>query len=140
MIMKQQVQYTSMIDRALKLCDVMLSRSETLYPFAVLSIDKQIHCVFLDDTDFQNQHPNGAHFGMIEKLERQLALGKIQAQSAIGMLVYAATITSPQQEENDALMFSICDANGENTLILYPYRFEVKSIKIGKPFTCDFSD
>jgi hypothetical protein len=140
MIMKQQVQYASMIDRALNLCEVMLSRSETLYPFAVLSIDKQIHCVFLDDTDYQNQHLNGAHFGMIEKLERQLAIGKIQAKSAIGMLVYAATITSPQQEENDALMFSICDANGENTLTLYPYEFEVNSIKIGKPFTCDFPD
>ena len=140
MILKQQVQYASMIDRALNLCEAMLSRSQTLYPFAVLSIDKQIQCIFLDDDDYNHKHPNGSHFGMIEKLERQLASGKKQANSAIGMLVYAATIRSPQQGENDALMFSICDANGENTLTLYPYEFEVNSIKIGKPFTCDFPD
>jgi len=140
MILKQQVQYASMIDRALNLCEVMLTRSETLYPFAVLSIDKQIQCVFLDDEDYKNQHTSGAQFGMIEKLERQLAKGKVQANSAIGMLVYAATIRTSQEEEKDALMFSICDANGENTLTLYPYEFEVNSIKIGKPFTCDFSD
>lgn len=118
----------------------MLSRSETLYPFAVLSVDKELHCIFLDDEDYDNKHPNGAHFGMIERLEELLALYKIQTKSAIGMLVYAATIRTPVKEEKDGLMFSICDSNGENTLTLYPYEFEQNSITIGKPFTCDFSD
>jgi hypothetical protein len=140
MILKQQVRYASMIERALALCEVMLSRSETLYPFAVLSVDNNVHCIFLNDEDYGNRHPNGAHFGMIEKLEQQLALYKVQTKSAIGMLVYAATIRTPDKEEKDGLMFSICDANGENTLTLYPYEFEQNSITIGKPFTCDFSD
>ena len=129
-----------MIEKALNLCEIMLSRSETLYPFAVLSADGNAHCIFLNDDDYDNRHPNGAHFGMIEKLEQQLALYKIQTHSTIGMLVYAATIRTPLKEEKDGLMFSICDADGENTLTLYPYEFEKNSITIGKPFTCDFSD
>lgn len=140
MILKQQVRYASMIERALTLCEVMLSRSETLYPFAVLSVDDDVHSIFLNDEDCDNRHPNGAHFGMIEKLEQQLALYKVQTKSTIGLLVYAATIRTPDKEEKDGLMFSICDANGENTLTLYPYEFEQNSITIGKPFTCDFSD
>ena len=77
---------------------------------------------------------------MIEKLEQQLQLYKMQTKSTIGMLVYAATIRTPDKEEKDGLMFSISDSNGENTLTLYPYEFEQNSITIGKPFTCDFSD
>ena len=140
MILKQQVQYAPMIQKALSLCETMLSRSETLYPFAALSVDGDTHCIFLSDEDYNNLHPNGAHFGMIEKLEQQLQLYKIQTKSTIGMLVYAATIRTPHKEEKDGLMFSICDSNGENTLTLYPYEFEQNSITIGKPFTCDFSD
>ena len=140
MILKQQVQYAPMIEKALSLCEIMLSRSETLYPFAVLSEDGNAHCIFLTDEDYDSRHPNGAHFGMIEKLEQQLAFYKMRTQSTMGMLVYAATIRTPLKEEKDGIMFSICDADGANTLTLYPYEFEENSIKIGKPFTCDFSD
>lgn len=140
MILKQQLQYSNMINKSLSLCEIMLSRSETLYPFAMLSKDNELQCVFLEDQDCNTQHPNGAHFGMIEKLERQIAIYKLQDKSAVGMLVYAAIISTPTQQESDGLMFSICDADGENTLTLYPYEFELNSIKIGKPFTCDFSD
>ena len=140
MLLKNQAGHASIIDQALSLCEIMLSRSETLYPFAVISLDNDVQCLFLEDEDCDNKHPNGAHFGMIEKLERKIATLKIQTRSAIGMLVYAATIRTPSQQENDGLMFSICDASGENTLTLYPYEFELNSIKIGKPFTCDFSD
>jgi hypothetical protein len=140
MILKDQVQYADVIDKALHLCRIMLSRSETLYPFAVISIDKDIQCIFLEDKDCLSKHPNGAHFGMIEKLERQIAIQKIQAKSAVSLLVYAATLKSPDAKETDGLMFSISDSSGENTLTLYPYEFEINSIKLGKPFTCDFSD
>ena len=140
MFLKQQVKYASMIDRALSLCEIMLNQSQTLYPFAALSIDNHVHCIFLEDTLTDKQQPNGAQFEMIEQLERQISISKTQAKSAIGMLVYAATISSPQQEDKDGLMLSICDADGENTLTLYPYEFDGKSISIGKPFTCDFSD
>ncbi|MDT0627496.1 hypothetical protein [Alteromonas sp. W364] len=140
MILKDQVQYADVIDKALHLCRIMLSRSETLYPFAVISIDKDIQCTFLEDEDCQNTHPNGAHFGMIEKLERQIAIQKIQAKSAVSLLVYAATLKTPDARETDGLMFSLSDSNGENILTLYPYEFEINSIKLGKPFTCDFSD
>jgi hypothetical protein len=118
----------------------MLARSETLYPFAVVSINGNTQCVFLEDKDLNNKHANGAHFGMLEKLEHQIAMYKIQSKSAIGMLVYAATVRSSDDKESDGLMFSLCDANGENTLTLYPYELESNAIKIGKPFTCDFSD
>lgn len=140
MILKQQVQFAPMIQRALNLCEIMLSRSETLYPFAVVSVNGDTHCIFLNDEDYDSKHPNGAHFGMIEKLEQQLAFHRMQTKSTIGMLVYAATIRTPNKEEKDGLMFSICDSDGENTLTLYPYEFQQNSITIGKPFTCDFSD
>ncbi len=139
-ILKQQVKYAPMIETALSLCEIMLSRSETLYPFAVISEDGNAHCIFLNDDDYDSRHPNDAHFSMIEKLEQQLAVYKMRTHSTTGMLVYAATIRTPLREEKDGIMFSICDADGANILTLYPYEFEENSIKIGKPFTCDFSD
>lgn len=140
MILEQQSEYACMIEKALSLCEAMLSRSEILYPFAVMSVDNEHHCLFLEDEDCDNKHPYGAHFGMIEKLERLLAISKIQSNNAVGMLVYAATIKTPDNIEKDGLMLSICDAQGENTLTLYPYEIAANSIAIGKPFTCDFSD
>ncbi|MBF7071974.1 hypothetical protein ISG33_00990 [Glaciecola sp. MH2013] len=140
MILKEHIQHAELIDKALTLCETMLSHCEMLYPFAVLSVDDQVQCLFLDDSDTKNQHPNGASFGMIEKLERLININKIHAENAVGLLVYAATLRSEDNNETDGLMFSLCDSNGENTLSLYPYSYEGDSIALGKPYTCDFSD
>lgn len=140
MILKEHIQHAEIIDKALQLCQVMLARGETLYPFAAISIDTDIQCLFLEEQELQQMHPNGAHFSMIEKLERLINIHKIQAKNAVGILVYAATLKTEDTEDADALVLSLCDYDGENTLTIYPYEYEIDSIIIGKPYTCDFSD
>ena len=140
MILKEHIQHAEIIDKALSLCQAMLARGETLYPFAAISIDNDIRCLFLDEVEGLHSHASGANFGMIEKLERLISINKIQAKNAVGLLVYAATLTTDDNQESDALVLSMCDGDGENTLTLYPYEFCESGIDIGRPYSCDFSD
>jgi hypothetical protein len=134
MILKQNIPYAALIYSALDVCDIMLARSNTLYPFAVVSIDNDMQCVF---TDNLNEH---AHSGLIEDLARQLRDRRLLAENAISVLVYAATIATPEGKESDAIVFNITDSNGKNTVTLYPYIQEIDAIKLGVPFTCNFAD
>ncbi|MBT1450422.1 hypothetical protein KJ365_05965 [Glaciecola sp. XM2] len=134
MILKQNIPYAALIYSALDLCEVMLTRSQTLYPFAVMSIENDIQSVFPLDMDDQAQG------GMIENLQLQLAERRMYTENTISLLVYAATVSTPMGEHSDAIIFNITDSNGENTVTLYPYFHEQECIKLGAPFTCDFSD
>jgi hypothetical protein len=137
MILKQNIPYAALIYSALDLCDLMLARSNTLYPFAVISIDNDVQSVFTQSKD------GHAPSGMIEELEMQLCEQRIMAESSVSVLVYSATITSPHSRDNeqsDAIVFNITDSNGKNTITLYPYTNESNRMKLGAPFTCDFSD
>lgn len=134
MILKQNIPFANLINTALDLCNVMLSKSETLYPFAVVSIDNDVQCVF---TATQEQE---ARSGMIEDLEQQLSYRRLMAKDAVGILVYAATIAEPGGQHSNALVFSITDTGGKNTITVYPYSQNPTSISLGRPFTCDFSD
>ncbi len=134
MILKQNIPFANLINSALDLCKIMLSKSTTLYPFAVVSIDNDIQCVF---TANQEQE---ARAGMIEELEQQLSYRRLMAKDAVGILVYAATISEPGGENSNALVFSITDTGGKNTVTVYPYNQDKSSISLGRPFTCDFTD
>nr|WP_241664429.1 hypothetical protein [Ningiella ruwaisensis] len=132
MILKQNIPYAALIYSALDVCELMLARSSTLYPFAVVSIENDIQCVF---TDTKDEH---AQSGMIEVLEERLAEHRIIAENAISVLVYAATITTQKATESEAIVFNITDSNGENTVTLYPYIQQKNTIRLGTPFTCNF--
>jgi hypothetical protein len=134
MILKQNVPYAALIYSALDLCEIMLTRSDILFPFAVLAMQNDVQSVFTSDMDDQ------AHGGMIENLQAQLTERRMYAENTISVLVYAASISTPQGTESDAIVFNITDSSGENTITLYPYFHEKNSIKLGVPFTCDFSD
>ncbi|WP_371194191.1 hypothetical protein [Glaciecola sp. SC05] len=134
MILKQNIPYAALIYSALDLCEVMLARSNTLYPFAVVSVDNALRCVF---TNNLGEH---AHGGLIEDLQRQLRDQRLLADVAISVLVYAATIETLEGPDADAIVFNITDSNGKNTVTLYPYICELNTIKLGVPFTCDFAD
>ncbi|MFC4700367.1 hypothetical protein ACFO4O_09380 [Glaciecola siphonariae] len=134
MILKQNIPYAALIYSALDLCDIMLTRSSTLYPFAVMSIDNDVQCVF---TPNLNEHPQN---GMIEDLSAQCREQRLLAENAISVIVYCATISTPQGDESDAIVFNITDSNDKNTVTLYPYEHDTNAIKLGIPFTCDFAD
>lgn len=134
MILKQHVPYAALIYSALDLCEVMLTRTHTLFPFAALVIEDDVQCVFADE------HDEASQGGMIEGLQSQLTERIMYSENTIGLVVYSATIFTAQGEESDAIVFNITDSNGENTITLYPYFYEQGFIRLGVPFTCDFSD
>ena len=105
-----------------------------LFPFAVLAIENDVQCVFAAE------HEDELQGGLIEHLQSQLIERRMYSENTISLLVYSATISSPQGDEIDAIVFNITDSNGENTIALYPYFYEQNSIRLGTPFTCDFSD
>lgn len=77
---------------------------------------------------------------MIEDLQAQLDLRQKIAKNSVNLLVYSATVTHPNATESDALVFTINDTQGHNTLTIYPYQLIPSGIKIKQPYTCDFSD
>lgn len=134
LILQQHALYTSMIENALDFCKAMLARSCTVYPFALITIENDIRCVFAPYTD-QKATPL-----MIEDLQAQLDLRQKIAKNSVNLLVYSATVTHPNATESDALVFTINDTQGHNTLTIYPYQLIPSGIKIQQPYTCDFSD
>ncbi len=134
MILKQHIPYAATINRALDFCENMLVRSRVLYPFAVLSIDNDLHCIFVPS---ETQH---AESGMIEQLQERINERKLFAENAVSLLVYSATVMNPNKREVDALVFTITDKQGQNTVTIYPYKHVETGIKIFAPYTCDFSD
>ncbi|WP_395344808.1 hypothetical protein PN836_008605 [Ningiella sp. W23] len=136
MILKQNIPYAALIYSALDLCDIMLRHCSIVYPFAVISIDNDVQSIFSSDS---NQY---AHTGMIEELEKRLCEHRLVAESAVSVLVYVATVSDEDKADDfsDAIVFNITDNNGNNTITLYPYTSERDKIKLGSPFTCNFSD
>ena len=134
LILKQHIPYAQIIAKALAFSETMLSQSNTLYPYAVLSIDNDINCVFVPSDDQQ------ASKGMIEELQEQINERKLFAQNAVSLLVYSATVTRPDRSVSDALIFTITDSQGQNTVTVYPFKRTQAKLKIYTPYTCDFSD
>ncbi|MFC3121026.1 hypothetical protein [Agaribacter flavus] len=131
-MLKENIPYAKLIYSALDLCEAMLSKSALLYPFAVVSIDNDVQCLF---THYENRD---AQQGMIEELEEQIGTIRLTANNTVGVLVYAATIAAPNGEESDALVFSISDSANNNTITLYPYTLGDNTVELSKPYTCDF--
>ena len=134
MILNQHIPYAEVIKRTLDFCDTMLSHSSVMYPFAVLSIDNDLHSVFVP-SDHQYANP-----GMIEKLQSRINERKLFAENAVSILVYTATVTNLQKQESEALVFTLTDSQGQNTVTIYPYKHVNTGIKIFSPYTCDFPD
>lgn len=134
MILKQNVPYAALICSALDVCEIMLARSSTLYPFAVISVDNDVHSVFSDISD------DGSNGGLIEDLTARLSNARLSSENAISVLVYAAALQTEEGLGSDAIVFNITDTSGKNTITLYPYSQEANTIKLGVPFTCDFAD
>ena len=134
MILQQHIPYAGVIEKSLDFCQDLLCRSNILYPFALLSIDCDLHCVFVPN---HSQHTTG---GLIEDLQAQIDERKLFAENAVSLLVYTATVTHPNKEESDAIVMTITDSQGYNTVTIYPYKKVQTGIKIFAPYTCDFSD
>lgn len=133
-ILPQHMPLAHMISEALDFCESMLARSAVLHPFALLTANNDIHCVFVPHT---NQL---AQSNMIESLQQQLQNHLKYDIEHASVLVYAADINHPGAAENDALVFTITDTQGHNTITLYPYQRTPKGIKISQPCTCNFLD
>lgn len=133
-ILQELVPYSDMVARALDFCESMLVRSCTLYPFAVITIENEIHCVFVPNAD-QIAKPH-----MIEDLQAQLELEQDTAKDSANLIVYAANVTQVDCTETDALIFAINDSQGHNTVTIYPYEHVASGIKIATPYSCNFPD
>lgn len=126
--------HASMIIRALDFSKVLLSQSSVIYPFAVLSIKQQCSCIF---TKSESQYSTS---NMIESLQTQIENKKSVFKHASSLLVYPAEIVQPNSEKADALVFTITDTQGQNSVSIYPYKRVQTGIHILSPYTCDFSD
>lgn len=134
LILKQHIPFAEMILKALDFSEVILTRSASLYPFAVLSIDNDVQCIF------SQENKQLADTGMIEDLQNRINERKLFAESAISLLVYSATITEPNHLQTDALVLTMTDSSGKNNVTIYPYTLKQCNILFAKPYTCDFSD
>lgn len=134
MILQENLRYADLINKALDFSELLLTYSNSLYPFAVISIENDIQSVFLDEDS--ETTPSS----MIEKLEAQITVRTCQAENSIGILVYSVTVITPEKQPSDALMLSISDSSGASTMTIYPYECDFEGITIGKPYTCDFSN
>lgn len=133
-ILQEHVPYSDMLTRALDFCESMLTRSCTLYPFAVINVDNSIQCIFVPNAD------QLAKSHMIEDLQAQLELEQKGVKDSANLIVYAAKVTQADDTRSDALVFTINDSQGQNTVTIYPYRHVASGIKIDKPYTCNFPD
>ena len=77
---------------------------------------------------------------MIEELEMRIDERKVFAELSVSLLVYSATIKHATRKTTDAMVFTITDSAGNNTLTVYPYTRAPKGVKFERPYTCDFSD
>jgi hypothetical protein len=134
MILQENLRYADLITKALDFSEVLLTYTNSLYPFAVISIENDVQSVFLEE------ECETVPSSMIEKLETQIALRTCQAETAIGILVYSVTVITPEGNHSDGLMLSISDSSGASTMTIYPYEYDYNGITIGKPYTCDFSN
>ncbi len=123
-----------MISRAIDFCEIILNRNAVLYPFAVLSRETDLECVFVPNKQ-QQSTPN-----MIEELQNLMLKQTANNKPVTSLLVYSATVTYPHRLGSDALVFIITDSQGYNTITIYPYQHMDKGIEIDRPYTCDFSD
>lgn len=137
LILQQHLPYAHMISNALDFCESMLARSDTLYPFALVTdnnSNSDISCIFIPHKD-QRVQPH-----MIESLQKQIETHKVLGSESASVLVYAAEITHPNSTESNALVFTITDSQGQNTVSIYPYKHVQNGITISQPCTCNFSD
>ncbi|MFT6270241.1 MAG: hypothetical protein ACJAVV_003070 [Alphaproteobacteria bacterium] len=135
--LQQPLPYALMIGKALDFCEFMLTRSEILYPFALVTDNNNhsdVNCIFVPHKN-QLAQPH-----MIESLQEQIETHKTLTADSASVLVYAAEITHPNATEPEALVFTITDSQGHNTVSIYPYKHVKGGIKISHPCTCNFSD
>lgn len=156
LLLKHHIPYAAMICKALDFCEIMLSRCDTIYPFAALTMQNDNQCVFAPSCS------QDASCGLIEELEMRIAERQMYAESCVSLLVYSATISTGKgakatasgadmlsrkpsmtqsfSAETDALIFNITDSAGKNNVTIYPYSLVDGKVCIHKPYTCDFSD
>jgi hypothetical protein len=133
-ILQQHLPLAHMISGALDFCESMLLRSDMLYPFALICTNNEIHSIFAND---EGQLAHGA---MIESLQAQIQAHKNIEPRYASVLVYAADIKQASIPDTDALVLTITDSQGHNTIALYPFTRVNSGIKISQPCTCDFPD
>lgn len=126
--------YAAVINLALEFCTTMLTRSSVLYPFAVFSEEDQNHSIFIPS---DNQY---AGSDMIEALQSQIDERRTHSENGVSVMVYCASVSHPNQVETDALILTITDSDGHNTVTVYPYQNIETGLKISAPYTCDFPD
>lgn len=134
MILQENMRYASLITRALDFCEVCLTHTTSLYPFALVSINNTTQSIFVEDECELSSSK------MIEELETLIKQKIGQPETSIGLLVYAVTVMTPENQQSDAVMMSISDSTGANTMTIYPYQRNQGKIVIGTPYTCDFSN
>lgn len=134
LILQQHMPYSTMINEALAFCEFMLAHSPTLYPFALMSADNALHCIFLPASD-QHAKPQ-----MIESLQSQIESSRNPNTQTSALLVYSAILRDSEEDDTDALVFTITDSQGHNTITIYPYEHQQDGIRLKPPYTCDFSD
>lgn len=134
LILQQHIPFADIIITALDFAKSMLSHSKRLYPFAVVAEANQVTCVFTPDT------AQTARECMIEELQQQIDVRNQRHQHLTSILVYAASIQHPNKGDSDALVFNISDAQGQNTVTVYPFKHTQSGILIYPPYSCDFFD
>lgn len=117
-----------LIDRAVQFAAALLKHTDSIYPFAVLSIDGDVQCVCCDEEQAENGN-------MIEMLEWLIVERSFQTQRTNSVVVYLASVVVPEQGESDVIVVQINDATGAEITRLYPYAVTSNGVAIGAPST-----
>lgn len=117
-----------LIERAVQFAAALLKYTDSIYPFAVLSINGDVQCVCCE----KEQAENG---NMIEMLEWLIVERSFQTQRTNSVLVYLANVVDPQQGESDVIVTQINDSTGAEITRLYPYAITPQGVSIGMPST-----
>jgi hypothetical protein len=137
LILQQHSSYSYLINNALHFCESVLRHTDVLYPFALLADNtpkSEISCIFIPHND-QLAQPH-----MIESLQAQIETQKVMGVEYVSVLVYAAAVNQANTAAAEALVFTITDTQGHNTVAIYPYEHVENGIKISPPCTCNFLD
>lgn len=116
-----------LVNRVLELCELMLPHCKSLYPFAAIYEHGRVGCLFSDDGNLCKSESY-----LIEKLQWRI-IDTTTDTDSYSVLAHTASLTTEHHRRLNVIAITVCDPNGEETVLLYPYFRVGKKIVVSPP-------
>ncbi len=116
-----------LVSRALTLCDMLLCHNRAFYPFAAIFEDGRIGCLFADEISASTDTAQ-----LIEQLQWRI-IDTTTDTSSYSILVYTASVETPENRHMDAIAINTTNSLGEEALLLYPFLRVGEQIIVSPP-------